>query len=136
MEHRMNVFLVCSAILVLLYFVLAVNVSMARQRYRVSMGTGADAGVPLLRIVRAHGNAAEYIPLFVALFLYFLLSGAGGWIAWVAIGVTVSRLLHAIGMLTTARANGPPTILRVLGGAGTYVGGFMLGVALLMRAML
>jgi uncharacterized membrane protein YecN with MAPEG domain len=86
--------------------------------------------------VRAHGNAAEYIPIFVALFLYFLLSGAGGWITWVVIGVTVSRVLHALGMLMTADFNGPPHPLRSIGALGTYIGGFALGVALLMRALL
>jgi uncharacterized membrane protein YecN with MAPEG domain len=86
--------------------------------------------------VRAHGNAAEYIPIFVALFLYFLLSGAGGWIAWVAVGVTVCRILHALGMLMTRSFNAPPHPLRAIGALGTYIGGFALGIALLMRAFL
>ena len=87
-----------------------------------------------VKAVRAHGNAAEYVPIFVALFLYFLLSGAGGWIEWVAIIVTASRVLHALGMLMTQSFNRPPHALRAVGALGTYVGGLMLGVALLMAA--
>ena len=129
-------FLLCSAILVIVYFALALNVSLTRRRTRTGIGTGDDPAGPMNKAVRAHGNAAEYVPIFVALFLYFLLSGAnpGGWIAWVAIIVTVCRVLHALGMLMTQSFNRPPHALRAVGALGTYVGGLMLGVALLMAA--
>jgi uncharacterized membrane protein YecN with MAPEG domain len=116
----MNAYLICSAILVLLYFALALNVSLTRQRTKTGIGTGSDLSGPLNKAVRAHGNAAEYVPIFVALFLYFLMSGAGGWIT----------------MLMTPSFNAPPHPLRALGALGTYLGGFALGVALLMRALL
>ena len=130
-------FLVCSAILVILYFALALNVSLTRRRTRTGIGTGDDPAGPMNKAVRAHGNAAEYVPIFVALFLYFLLSGArpGGWIAWVAVIVTVCRVLHALGMLMTQSFNRPPHPLRAVGALGTYVGGLMLGIALLMAAL-
>jgi len=131
-----NAFLICSAILVLLYFVLSLHVSMTRKRTKTGIGAGNDPSGPLSKAVRAHGNAAEYIPIFVALFLYFLLSGAGGWIAWVAIIVTICRVLHAMGMLMTPNFNAPPHPLRAVGALGTYLGGFALGVALLMRALM
>jgi len=132
----MLAFLVCSAILVLVYFALAVNVSLTRGKTQTGIGSGTDPDGPLNKAVRAHGNAAEYTPIFVALFLYFLMSGAGGWIAWVAIIVTVARIAHAIGMLSTKSFRGPPSALRSIGAAGTYLGGFALGIALLLRAML
>jgi uncharacterized membrane protein YecN with MAPEG domain len=88
------------------------------------------------KAVRAHGNAAEYVPIFVALFLYFLLAGAGGWIEWVAIIVTACRVLHALGMLMTQSFNRPPHPLRAIGALGTYVGGLMLGIALFMAALM
>ena len=132
----MNTFLICSAVLVLLYFLLGLNVSLTRKRVKVGVGSGDDPSGPLGKAVRAHGNAAEYIPIFVALFLYFLLSGAGSWIAWVAAGVTVSRILHALGMLMTRSFNAPPHPLRAIGALGTYIGGVALGIALLLRAFL
>jgi uncharacterized protein len=130
----MNAYLICSAILVILYFVLSLYVSMMRGRTKTGIGAGNDPSGPLSKAVRAHGNAAEYVPILVALFLYFLLSGAGGWIVWVVVGVTISRVLHAMGMLMTPTFNGPPHPLRAIGAMGTYIGGVALGVALLMRA--
>lgn len=132
----MRTYLVCSAILVLLYFVLALHVSMTRGRTKTGVGSGNDPNGPLNKAVRAHGNAAEYTPIFVALFLYFLMSGAGGWITWVVIIVTVSRVLHALGMLMTSDFNRPPHPLRGIGAMGTYLGGFALGIALLLRALM
>ena len=54
----------------LLYFALALNVSLTRQRTKTGIGTGSDLSGPLNKAVRAHGNAAEYVPVFVTLFLY------------------------------------------------------------------
>ena len=129
-------FLVCSAILVILYFVLALNVSLTRRRTKTGIGGGEDPAGPMNKAVRAHGNAAEYVPIFVALFLYFLLTDAGGWIAWVAIVVTACRVLHALGMLMTESFNRPPHPLRAIGALGTYLGGLALGLALFMAALL
>ena len=60
-----------------------------------------DPASRLLIAIRAHGNAAEYVPVLIVL---FLLVGARS-PAWVAIPLivvaTVARLLHAYGMLTT-----------------------------------
>jgi uncharacterized membrane protein YecN with MAPEG domain len=131
----MNPYLVCSAILVILYFVLALNVSLARRKTRTGIGSGTDPAGPMNKAVRAHGNAAEYIPIFVALFLYFLLAGAGGWITWVVVIVTVCRILHALGMLMSKHFNSPPHPLRAIGALGTYVGGLALGLALLMSTL-
>lgn len=132
----MRAYLVCSAVLVILYFALALNVSLARRKTRTSIGSGDDPAGPLNKAVRAHGNAAEYTPVFLALFLYFLMSGADGWITWVVVIVTVCRVMHALGMLMSGEFKGPPHPLRALGALGTYLGGFALGIALLMRAVL
>ena len=130
----MLVYLVCSGVLVILYFVLAFNVSRMRGKTQTGIGGGADPSGPLNKAVRAHGNAAEYAPIFIALFLYFSLSAPSGWIAWVVVIVTVSRILHAAGMLMTKTFNAPPHPLRAIGSGGTYIGGLALGVALLLRA--
>ena len=130
------VYLLCSAILVLLYFLLALNVSMQRRATKTSIGSGDEPWGPLNKAVRAHGNAAEFIPLFVALFLYFLLAGSGGWITWIVIAATLSRVLHALGMLMTTQLNRPPHPFRAIGALGTYICGLALGVALLIRALL
>jgi uncharacterized membrane protein YecN with MAPEG domain len=130
----MPVYLVCSGVLVILYFVLAFNVSRLRGQTQTGIGAGTDPSGPLNKAVRAHGNAAEYVPIFLALFLYFSLSAPAGWIPWVVVIVTVSRVLHAAGMLMTRTFSGPPHPLRGIGAGGTYLGGLALGVALLLRA--
>ena len=72
----MNAYLLCSAILVIVYFLLANNVSRIRFNSKVGFGLGDDPTGPLNRAIRAHGNSAEYTPIFLVLFLYFLSSGA------------------------------------------------------------
>ena len=127
-------YLICTGVLVILYFALALNVSRQRGATKTGIGSGDDPSGPLNKAVRAHGNAAEYIPIFVALFLYLLQSGTGGWLEWVAIIVTVCRVLQAMGMLMTRTFNAPPHPLRSIGMLGTYVGGFIFGVVLILRA--
>ena len=122
--------------LVILYFALALNVSRMRGATKTGIGSGEDPSGPLNKAVRAHGNAAEYIPIFVALFLYLLLSGTGGWLEWVAVIITVCRVLQAMGMLMTKTFNAPPHPLRAIGSTGTYIGGFILGTTLILRAVL
>jgi uncharacterized membrane protein YecN with MAPEG domain len=75
------------------------------------------------------------VPIFVALF-YFSLTSPSGWIPWVVVIVIVARVLHAAGMLVTSTFNAPPHPLRAIGSLGTYLGGFLLGAALLLRALL
>jgi uncharacterized membrane protein YecN with MAPEG domain len=130
------IYLVCSGVLVILYFALALNVSRMRGQTKTGIGGGADPSGPLNKAVRAHGNAAEYVPIFVALFLYFSLTSPSGWIPWVVVIVTIARVLHAAGMLVTPTFKAPPHPLRAIGSLGTYIGGFALGAALLMRALL
>jgi uncharacterized membrane protein YecN with MAPEG domain len=130
----MLVYVVCSGVLVIVYFLLGLNVSRIRGQTKTGIGVGDDPSGPLNRAVRAHGNAAEYVPVFLALFLYFSLSAPASWIAWVVVIVTVCRVLHAAGMLMTKSFNAPPHPLRGIGAGGTYLGGLALGVALLLRA--
>jgi len=130
------IYLICTGVLVILYFALALNVSRMRGATKTGIGSGEDPSGPLNKAVRAHGNAAEYIPIFVALFLYLLLSGTGGWLEWVAVIITVCRVLQAMGMLMTKTFNAPPHPLRAIGSTGTYIGGFILGTTLILRGVL
>jgi uncharacterized membrane protein YecN with MAPEG domain len=87
-----------------------------------------DPASKLLIAVRAHGNAAEYVPVLIML---FLLVGARnpGWAAIVLIvAATVARVLHAFGMLSS-RTLAVPTKAREFGAGGTYLFGLGLVVA-------
>ncbi|MGB7619095.1 MAG: MAPEG family protein, partial [Pseudolabrys sp.] len=54
-----------AAVLAILIVVLGINVTMHRVKLQAPLGDGGNA--QMLRIIRLHGNAAEYIPLAVAL---------------------------------------------------------------------
>ena len=69
-----------------------------RGRRRVSLGDGGhDDG---LRVIRAHGNAAETIPIFLILLALGEGMGAPGWVV-AALGLTflVGRVLHGLQFL-------------------------------------
>ena len=84
----MRVTALYAGLLTALYLVLTFRVIAARRRGRVDLG---DADDPLLRrLVRGHGNFAEYAPL--GLVLLGVLE-QGGWSAWA---------LHGLGLMLLA----------------------------------
>ena len=120
--------LACVAALGLLLFGLGLAVSLARLRSRRLSGAPDDPGDPLARLVRAHGNTAEYAPFLAVLMLYLGTTAAPPWVGWTMIAATVCRWLFVIGMLawpTMAR----PNPVRFTGALGTYVAGLMLCLA-------
>ena len=126
----MTTAIICTAILAAMLFLLGFNVS--RMRGVTAKAGGSqfpdDPASPLLIAIRAHGNAAEYIP---ALIVLFLLVGARS-PAMVAIpliaGATAARLVHAYGLLT-APSMAAATKTRLAGAMGTYLFGVGLAVA-------
>ena len=126
----MTTAIICSALLAALLFLLGANVT----RMRVITGKAGGSQLPddpadkLLIAVRAHGNAAEYIPVLVVL---FLLVGARspGWVAIpLMVAATAARLVHAYGMLAS-RSLAVPTKSREVGAGVTYLTGVSLAVA-------
>ena len=108
---------------ILLLFLLSFRVVGSRMRTKVSLGTGGDPDLELR--IRAHGNAAEYIPAsMLGLIVLALLSVPVSAIHVVGGVFTLGRLLHAVGLSATvlwARQFG--MILSWLGmlGIGAYV---------------
>jgi uncharacterized membrane protein YecN with MAPEG domain len=126
----MNILVLCSGLLALLYAVLSVNVSLTRQRKQKD---SSITEAQLTKAIRAHGNASEYIPLFIASFLFLGISGSSPALAVVAVLATVSRLAHAAGMFRIANVSERHP-LRYYGAIGTYVCLFAVAVAVLLRA--
>ncbi|WP_052914420.1 MAPEG family protein [Protofrankia coriariae] len=83
-----------------------------------------DPSDPLFIAIRAHGNAAEYIPTLIVLSL-LVGSRAPAWTLAFVIGATAARLAHAWGMLA-ARSWADVTRRRTVGAAGTYLFGLAL----------
>jgi hypothetical protein len=101
---------------------------MLRGRANRVIGHDLDPGNALHKAVRAHGNAAEYAPMMAILMLAIGLRGPSAWMVWTFWAATVSRYMHAYGMI----AAGPldrPNPFRFVGALGTYVTGLALVVA-------
>lgn len=125
----MNLYLLCAAILVLLYFWLSLNVSRVRGIGRKS---NERKEILLAKAVRAHGNASEYIPLFVLVFLFYRESTS--WIPLIlAVIATAGRISHAIGMLTAEHAT-QKNPMRYMGALATYIGLVGFGLVFLIDA--
>ncbi len=112
---------------ILLLLVLAVLVIMGRQKHKIVLGDAGNADFN--RALRAHANAAEYIPAglvgIVTLALFdpatpvWLIHSAG-------ISLTAGRILHAIGLHTGALNAG-----RMLGMTLTLLSYLLIGGGLI-----
>ena len=129
----MTVALVCTAFLGLLVFGLGLGVSTLRGSTSTNIGHKLDPGDPLHKMVRAHGNATEYAPMLAILMLAIAGRGATPWMVWTFAAATLSRYLHAAGMVLSSSLDRPQP-LRFVGALGTYVTGLLLVVALLLVA--
>src|SRR3989304_3893502 len=88
-----------AAILGLIVIALAINVTAHRVKLRGPLGDGGHA--QMRRMIRLHGNAAEYIPLALVLMAIYELNG--GWplgLHIVGIALVAGRLLQTAGMWT------------------------------------
>ena len=62
-----------AGILSLIMVALAINVTIHRAKLRVPMGDGGNA--IMLRMIRLHGNAVEYLPLAFVLMAIYEING-------------------------------------------------------------
>lgn len=86
-----------AALLALLVVGLSVRIALYRMRHRIGLGDGGDKR--LLRLIRAHGNAVEYIPLGIVLLVLLELCGATATGLHLAgAGLLVARVMHAVGV--------------------------------------
>ena len=126
----MTAAIVCTAILAAMLFLLGLNVSRSRGATAKAGGSQlpTDPASPLLIAVRAHGNAAEYVPTLIVLFLVVGARSPAGVAIPLIIGATAARALHSYGMLT-APSLAMQTRARLAGAVGTYLFGVALAVA-------
>jgi uncharacterized protein len=126
----MTIAIACTSVLAALVFGLGANVTRLRAATAAHGGSQqpTDLADTLLKAIRAHGNATEYIPTLIVLSLLVAVR-APAWTLAFAVGATVARLVHAWGMLAQSLAG--PTKLRVAGASGTYLFGLALAVTVL-----
>lgn len=104
-----------AVILTLLLMALAINVTVHRRKLKVSLGAGSDP--VMLRMIRIHGNAAEYIPIGLLLMLVYELNGGSHTALHVCgCAMVLGRVLHAAGIW----ASNAPNSGRAMGQALTW----------------
>jgi uncharacterized membrane protein YecN with MAPEG domain len=87
-----------AGILALSLVALSLPISFRRRKTGISLGNGDD--VMLTRLVRAHGNFTEYVPInLIILAVLELARGPGGLVCAVAALLIAGRILHAWGIL-------------------------------------
>jgi uncharacterized protein len=88
------------AILALIIVALGINVTVHRVKLKVPLGDGGNK--EMLRMIRLHGNAVEYIPLAIVLMLAYEING-GSHLALHVIGVALiaGRLIQTAAMWST-----------------------------------
>lgn len=109
--HWFPLFVALNALIVT---VLALNVSRLRMQQKVRNG---DGGLVVMKAaIRAHGNGVEHVGIMGLVVLALEAGGAaGGAMAAVVYGFSLSRVAHAVSML------GSRFDLRRLAATGTYV---------------
>ena len=86
-----------AALLALLFILLSINVVRCRYKYRVSLGDGGKP--PMEQAIRAHGNLAEYGPIFLILLGLSEYQGASGWVIHLLGALFfIGRLSHGWGV--------------------------------------
>lgn len=116
---------------ILILLVLAVLVIGGRGKHKIVLGDGGNEG--FARTVRAHANAAEYIPAgLVGLLMLALLEPAAPlWLLHATgISLTAGRILHAAGLYA-----GPLNLGRRLGMVLTLLAYLLIGAGLIAAAL-
>lgn len=124
---RLEIAAIYVGVNILILLVLAVLVAGGRRRHKIRLGDGENPDFQ--RTVRAHGNAAEYVPAgLVGIVLVALMEPATPlWLLHAAgISLTAGRILHGLGLHT-----GALNIGRVLGITLTWLSYLLLGGGLL-----
>jgi len=125
--------LACTAALGLLLFGLGLAVSALRFRHQRVWGSEPDPTNGLTKVIRAHGNTAEYAPLLAVLFVIAGTRSPSTLVLGLIVAATVCRVLLVVGLIAGA-SMARPNPARFVGALGTYVAGAGLCIALLVGA--
>jgi uncharacterized membrane protein YecN with MAPEG domain len=117
---------------IILLLVLAIRVTLARRQQKVSFGDGGNPIV--LRAMRAHGNAAEFVPAAIGALLFLaLLDPVPAWVLQLLGGAfLLGRISHAFAI--TTYHGPPPGPGRAFGVLLTWASYLGFGVALIWGA--
>lgn len=126
--------LICISLLAFLGIGLGFAVSLTRAKTDVLFGSSTDPEDILYKMVRAHGNTMEYVPI-LALLIYILSQfPQSTWVLWCMVLVTFARYAIVVGIIFP-KTLAKPNPMRFIGSLGTYLAGFGLCIALILRAL-
>ena len=107
MEQLPQITLAVTAVFVLMSIPMAIAVGVRRAKTGILLLHGEDED--LLRLMRAHGNFIEYVPLAILALAGAEISGAPLWLIAVCGGVLVlARVIHFFGLRAAADSKGRP----------------------------
>jgi hypothetical protein len=111
---------------ILILLVLAYLVTRGRQTHKITLGDGGNEAMN--RVIRAHANAAEYVPAgLVAIVLLALFEASPLWLLHATgVSLTLGRILHGAGLHAGALNFG-----RRAGTALTWLAYLLAGVGLI-----
>ncbi len=105
MIHPPEIALIVIAVFVLMSIPMAIAVGVRRARTGILLLHGEDDG--LLRLMRAHGNFVEYVPLALLALAGAEIAGAPTWLLVICGGVLVlARLIHYFSLRAAADGKG------------------------------
>ncbi len=94
-----------TALFVLMSIPMAVAVGVRRAKTGILLLHGEDEN--LLRLMRAHGNFVEYVPLALLALAGAEIAGAASWLVAVCgAGLILARLIHYFGLRAAADSKG------------------------------
>lgn len=124
---RLEIAALYAGVNILILLVLGVMVALGRRRHKIVLGEGENRD--FARAVRAHANAAEYIPAGIVgiLMLALLEPAAPLWLLHASgISLTIGRILHGAGLHAGALNVG-----RVLGITLSWLAFLLIGGGLI-----
>ena len=125
MEHIPTVSLATTAAFILLSIPMSVSVGLRRAKTGILLLHGDDE--PLLRLMRAHGNFIEYVPLALLGLAGAEVAGAPLWLlAGCGVALIFARIVHFLGLRSAADSVG-----RGIGAGLTSLTMLVLGIAIL-----
>ena len=125
MEQLPKIALAVTAVFVLMSIPMAIAVGVRRTKTGIMLLHGDDES--LLRLMRAHGNFVEYVPLALLALAGAEVAGAAPWLVAACGGVLlVARLIHYFGLSASSDSKG-----RAIGAGLTTSAMMVLALAIL-----
>ncbi|MDX8346860.1 MAPEG family protein [Cognatiyoonia sp. IB215446] len=125
MENLPHITLAVVAVLVLMSIPMAIAVGLRRAKTGILLLHGEDDH--LLRLMRAHGNFVEYVPLALVALAAAEIAGVAPWLVLGCGGALIlARLVHYFGLRKAADSMG-----RLIGAGLTNITLLILGLAIL-----